>query len=224
MEITISTYHWGHVEFFLCNADSLGEGGVVTQECFNKYPLSRSTTVDSVRHIDPEHPGRYFMDPSCVSDQSGGGATAVYDLPDGLSCERCVVQMIYYTGNSCMHPGYDEFNPSSFSTSSCAPLKDNWIKLNLGMCGVDGNYPEEFWNCADISITSEGGISSKPPAGVTSSDEEKASEENKSCSSVWQQCGGIGWNGANTCCNDEDEDCVSLSEYYFQCVPRSFGK
>ncbi|CAN0521822.1 unnamed protein product, partial [Laminaria digitata] len=57
------------------------------------------------------------------------------------------------TGNSCRHPGYDEFNPSSWD-SECAPNTADWINTGVGMCGDGDAYPEEFWNCADIEITS----------------------------------------------------------------------
>lgn len=59
------------------------------------------------------------------------------------------------TGNSCYHPGYDEFNPPSWP-GKCAPNKEDWITLDPGMCGDGDSYPEEFWNCADIAITSSG--------------------------------------------------------------------
>ena len=57
------------------------------------------------------------------------------------------------TGNSCRHPGYDKFNPSSWD-SECAPSSADWINVGVGMCGDGDAYPEEFWNCADIEITS----------------------------------------------------------------------
>ena len=57
------------------------------------------------------------------------------------------------TGNSCQHQGYAEFNPASWP-SSCAPNKEDWINEAVGFCGDGDAYPEEFWNCADISITS----------------------------------------------------------------------
>ena len=49
----------------------------------------------------------------------------------------------YYTdtGNSCMHPGYEEFNPPSWP-SKCAPNKGDWILTGLNMCGVGDSYPE----------------------------------------------------------------------------------
>ena len=57
------------------------------------------------------------------------------------------------TGNSCQHQGYAEFNPPSWP-SSCAPSKEDWINEAVGFCGDGDAYPEEFWNCADVEITS----------------------------------------------------------------------
>ena len=56
-------------------------------------------------------------------------------------------------GNSCKHQGYAEFDQQSWP-SDCAPTKADWIKESVGQCGDGDAYPEEFWNCADISITS----------------------------------------------------------------------
>ncbi|CAM9604115.1 unnamed protein product, partial [Ectocarpus sp. 12 AP-2014] len=68
------------------------------------------------------------------------------------------------TGNACKHIGYEEFNPPSWP-STCAPNKSDWIELNRYMCGEEGAYPEEFWACSDISLTSDG--SAPPPTPDT---------------------------------------------------------
>ncbi|MEP5174585.1 hypothetical protein, partial [Marinobacter alexandrii] len=57
------------------------------------------------------------------------------------------------TGNSCKHIGYDEFEPKSWP-GKCSGSKDKWIELNRSICGENGAYPEEFWACSDISISS----------------------------------------------------------------------
>lgn len=92
---------------FICNADDLSDGpdGAVTQSCFNKYPLDRAADDDDASPIDPAFPGRYILDPPCrasETDQSlldgafpGDVATARYQLPSGLTCDRCVVQFVY---------------------------------------------------------------------------------------------------------------------------------
>ena len=55
--------------------------------------------------------------------------------------------------NSCGHPVYDEFNPSS-RESKCPPNSADWMNVGVGMFQHGGTYPEEVWNCIDIGITS----------------------------------------------------------------------
>lgn len=57
------------------------------------------------------------------------------------------------TGNRCKHIGYDDFAPNTWY-SDCAPDTNDWIDLDMGICGEANAYPEEFWACSDISITS----------------------------------------------------------------------
>eukprot|EP00904_Undaria_pinnatifida_P011979 jgi/Undpi1/7911/HiC_scaffold_24.g10383.m1 len=185
VKVVVSTYHWGHLEFFICNADDMTDpDGVVTQGCFNMHPLDRATDDGTASRIDPNHVGRYYLDPSCRASEtdqsmpegafSGDVVTARYQLPDGLTCTRCIVQMVYYTGNSCTHPGYDEFNPSSWG-SECAPTTSDWIALGVGMCGDGDFYPEEYWNCADIEITSDGNSTRMSPSSTSSTESEPTS-------------------------------------------------
>lgn len=56
------------------------------------------------------------------------------------------------TSHKCTYEGYRELEADSWP-SKCAPNKDDWFDLNPELCGYNGLYPEEFWNCADISIT-----------------------------------------------------------------------
>ncbi|CAM9643894.1 unnamed protein product [Ectocarpus sp. 13 AM-2016] len=186
VKILVSTYHWGHVEVFLCDTADLpeGEDSIVTQSCFNDYPLDRAVDDEFNGPIDPNYTGRFILDPPCRASETdqelvegaypGDVATARYQLPEGVVCDRCVVQMVYYTGNSCKHEGYAEFNPESWP-SSCAPSKADWINEVVGQCGDGDAYPEEFWNCADISITSDGGpgtVPVPPPAPSPTPEEE----------------------------------------------------
>ncbi|CAM9261565.1 unnamed protein product [Ectocarpus sp. 8 AP-2014] len=178
VKIVVSTYHWGHVEMFLCDADDLpgGPDSTVMQSCFNEYPLDRVDDDDFNSPIDPSNTGRFILDPPCRASETdqemldgafpGDVATARFKLPQGVTCERCVVQMVYYTGNSCKHQGYAEFNPESWP-SSCAPTKADWINEVVGHCGDGDAYPEEFWNCADISITSDGDPAPSPTTAPT---------------------------------------------------------
>ncbi|CAM9309077.1 unnamed protein product [Ectocarpus sp. 8 AP-2014] len=163
IKLGMTAYHWGHVEFFICNADEMEDpDGIANQECFNNYPLTRAEGDDENSPIDPNYPGRYYVDPKCREGetdqtkpegaQDGYVIHASYQLPEGLTCDRCILQMNYYTGNSCKHVGYEEFEPASWP-SACAPEKHDWIELDRYLCGENGSYPEEFWACADFSIT-----------------------------------------------------------------------
>lgn len=96
------------MEFFICDtADLEDPDGVVTQECLNKYPLTRAPGDGVNSPIDPNHPGRYYVDPPCRENETeqypeeeywraGGGYTMTmnYQLPSGLTCDRCVLQMV----------------------------------------------------------------------------------------------------------------------------------
>ena len=79
-------------------------GGVVTQECFNKHPLSRAPDDGAASPIDPKYTGRYYVDPVCRGKETaqakedkapdGYNIKMRYVLPD-IECEHCVLQMIY---------------------------------------------------------------------------------------------------------------------------------
>lgn len=95
------------MEFFICNSnDQSDPDGVPTQSCFNKHPLTRTPGGDNESPIDPSYPGRYFVDPECRASETNQdmpeGASVdgyvihmKYDLPKDLTCERCILQMIY---------------------------------------------------------------------------------------------------------------------------------
>ncbi|CAN0394644.1 unnamed protein product, partial [Ectocarpus sp. 12 AP-2014] len=66
MDIVMNAYHWGHCEFFVCNTDDMDDpDGVPTQECFNMHPLTRADDDGDASPIDPNYPGRYYVDPEC---------------------------------------------------------------------------------------------------------------------------------------------------------------
>ena len=97
----------GHVEMFLCNADDLPDGpdSTVTQSCFNKYPLDRAEDDEFNGPVDPNNRGRFILDPPCRAQETdqelvpgafpGDVATARFQLPKRVTCNRCVVQMVY---------------------------------------------------------------------------------------------------------------------------------
>ncbi|KAL6077686.1 Chitin-binding type-4 domain-containing protein [Balamuthia mandrillaris] len=104
--VVITAHHLGHFEFRLCDLDSTDPMDDADQGCLDANVLVLSGTEGDTQWELPA--------PS---------ANMVYeidlDLPSGVTCNRCVLQWYYLTGNS------------------------------------PGAYPEEFWNCADISITDD---------------------------------------------------------------------
>lgn len=103
----------GHVEVSICDTsdESQNPGGVPNQECFNQYPLTRDAGDGDASPIDPNYPGRYYVEPPCRASETdqnfnkdempnlkGYEAYSVkmrYVLPAGLTCSHCVVQMHY---------------------------------------------------------------------------------------------------------------------------------
>lgn len=72
------------------------------------------------------------------------------------------LRFIADAANNCKHVGYEEFNPPSWP-SSCAPNKDQWVLTNKRVvCGTGGTYPEEFWQCSDISLVGGKGLIGAP--------------------------------------------------------------
>lgn len=97
----------GHLEFFICNPADLDSGtsSVPKQECFNTNPLTRAEGDSANSPIDPDYPGRYYVDPPCKGAegsevlpdgaQDGYVLNMQYQLPQGLTCDHCVLQMVY---------------------------------------------------------------------------------------------------------------------------------
>ena len=94
------------MEVFLCDIGDLDDpDGVVDQECFNKYPLTRAYNAEDASTIDPNFPGRYYVDPPCRADEVEQDVSnnipanpynikMRYTLPD-IECEHCVLQLHY---------------------------------------------------------------------------------------------------------------------------------
>uniref|UniRef100_A0A7S1X728 CBM1 domain-containing protein n=2 Tax=Tetraselmis chuii TaxID=63592 RepID=A0A7S1X728_9CHLO len=166
VEFVITAHHRGFIELRLCDESR------VTQACLNKYePLHRVRAEYeddyrlSAQPIDPAAPYKYFLNPVCAfgQDPSVGGylMKAGFKLPEGVTCERCVIQMWWITANSCVPPGYRTFDfPDEWNTCG-GDGGAGWYTSNGADC-VGTTRGEEFWNCADVSILPAG-----PPTAPT---------------------------------------------------------
>eukprot|EP00878_Enallax_costatus_P027096 GHUV01029141.1.p1 GENE.GHUV01029141.1~~GHUV01029141.1.p1 ORF type:complete len:178 (+),score=20.91 GHUV01029141.1:353-886(+) len=74
-----------------------------------------------------------------------------YKLPQGFTCDHCILHWYWLTGNTC--------NPSCDKSD---PLYPNCNRNLMGYCGDPAfasrpdKYPEEFWSCSDIKIVPKG--------------------------------------------------------------------
>ena len=136
LNVRLTAYHKGFFEFRICKingASAQDEAQQLTEDCFDQHWLKQANIPEA------QNPGesKYYIGP-----ESNGNWDYVmyYQLPAGLNCDgessRCVLQWHYLTGNSCNPPGI----PAKYAS----PV--------LSTCGIQSGYPEEFWNCADITI------------------------------------------------------------------------
>eukprot|EP00752_Nemacystus_decipiens_P001877 g1808.t1 len=222
MKVVVSTYHWGHLEFHICNSENLSDpDGPVTQGCFNMHPLDRADDDGDASPIDPDHPGRYYVDPPCraaETDQTkpdgaheGYVVTGRYKLPEGLTCNRCIVQMVYYTGHVCKLPGYDDFTPDSLP-EGCAQSNADWINLNPPACGEGQAYPEGGSSSSSAGAGSRSSSVDEPtptpspsPAPTPSPSPSSSSSANEDSTSYPQDRGDGDGGEESDGVNDDDE-------------------
>ena len=149
-DVKLTAYHKGDFRFRVCRIEGTtpeDERSQLSEQCFDEHKLEQADVAGA------QSPGtdRYFIGPTSDS----WNYNIKYQLPDGLSCDgiasRCVLQWHYVTGNSCDPPG----TPSKYGSGQ------------LPVCSSgEGAVPEEFWNCADITINPRDGPAPTPPSPV----------------------------------------------------------
>ena len=84
VEVELTANHKGFFELRLCPLSG-DPTSAETQECFNKHPL----------YLEGKSTYRFQ-----IPDNTNRQETFNYrvKLPDGVTCSRCVIQWIYYTG------------------------------------------------------------------------------------------------------------------------------
>ena len=117
LSVTVTAVHAGHFYFGLCPS------GQLSPQCAYSHLLTNAAT------------GKPYYDMAWTGGQRYG-FTGVHNmrfkLPQGFSCDPCVLYWHWVTGNSCDPPGA--------SPSGMLP------------CGTPGSVPEEFWNCVDVRV------------------------------------------------------------------------
>lgn len=173
----IDTNHNGYFEFFLCDLDKCGTKDI-RGECFMKntcYKLMRvkheecenpsPKTHTKCGPIDEKYPGRWYV--PCRETEhvgihivGGSSGTMRYKLPDGVNCEHCVVQWYWATANACAPRGFLDYmirkNKPFGTTCPSDGGGSGAFREGMTECGGD-SLPEEFWSCADVKISPNGG-------------------------------------------------------------------
>mmetsp|Transcript_20842 Transcript_20842/g.41449 ORF Transcript_20842/g.41449 Transcript_20842/m.41449 type:complete len:1000 (+) Transcript_20842:122-3121(+) len=161
LDVVLTAHHMGHFSYKAC---AINAGEVASQECFDSNPL---TFVEDVLYgslPDPNHPNRAYIPKSDAPFIQKDGSNNYkfshrFRLPEGLSGELVLLQWHYITANSCMaDEGYLNYNfPAGFEP-----------KYEVGVCNSipsDGRgVPEQFWNCAEIRVSSVCGGNEPPPS------------------------------------------------------------
>lgn len=196
-QVEIDTNHNGYFEFYLCNIDHCGTNDI-SQKCFNEgkcyrldrvpHPSCQSKHIDSKFEcgpIDKKYPGRFYV--PCrktghVGEHIVGGksGTMRYKLPEGVTCNHCVVQWYWATANSCAPPNFLEYfetyNDPFGSTCDGDGGAKGAYREGMTTCGGT-QVPEEFWSCADVRITADGRSKPSNSSGEDASDGENENEE-----------------------------------------------
>lgn len=159
VDVVLTAHHMGHFEFSACPIEA---GGVATASCLEKYPLEFVSDPLYGAPKDTNYPYRAYIAPPAYSktDSVGTFYRFQFKLPDNLSGNLVLLQWHYLTANSCTYAGYSTY-----------PYPKEWgtFQTGTGICDSippDGRgVPEQFWNCAEISI-STGPTSPSTPAPI----------------------------------------------------------
>merc|ERR1712141_176516 len=96
IDVDITANHLGWIEFKLCPWNN--PTVPITQECLDKYPLQIVDSKPKSKQTDKTK--------NHIGSNTGNIRTWV-QLPAGVTCEQCVIQWRYHTGNAynCDKPG-----------------------------------------------------------------------------------------------------------------------
>eukprot|EP00548_Thalassiothrix_antarctica_P020254 CAMPEP_0194195924 /NCGR_PEP_ID=MMETSP0154-20130528/76393_1 /TAXON_ID=1049557 /ORGANISM="Thalassiothrix antarctica, Strain L6-D1" /LENGTH=625 /DNA_ID=CAMNT_0038920485 /DNA_START=50 /DNA_END=1927 /DNA_ORIENTATION=- len=153
VEVVLTAHHKGHFEFNACPIQH--QGDIPTKECFDQYPLEFVSDEYYNAPKDNNHVGRAYIPPiSYRGIRKGGKGVSGYGfkykmkLPSNLYGDLVLLQWHYITSNSCRVEDYEkykfpkEWGINVYALGSCQlPISDD-----------GGGAPEQFWNCAEISI------------------------------------------------------------------------
>jgi hypothetical protein len=163
-DVVLTAHHKGHFNFYAC---PVVPGVAPTEECFKSHPLEFVQDMLYGAPKDSNYPSRAYIPPLTyeptliATDGTVPGAFYRYrmKLPEDIQGDLVLLQWHYLTANSCKHDGYDDYAfPWEWPNPGYAGLPDCGIIPSDGIGG-----PEQFWNCAEVAISSNGGGVTAPP-------------------------------------------------------------
>lgn len=113
--VEITAYHKGWFEFRICANNDVTK--IVSQKCLNSNLLPLASDGTTTRIVITGNQRRFYH--------------IELQLPEGMTCEQCVIQWKYHAGN-------------------------NWGCFGEGNCCVGCGAQEEFYACSDVTILPSG--------------------------------------------------------------------
>lgn len=192
----LHTPHWGHQDVMICP-----DGDASTQECFEAHPLEFIEDVTYGAPKDPNNPNRGHFTGSQVD------FTMKFELPVGVSGDKVLMQWRYVTANNCWPPGYENYD---YDDAKGGNSKECIYPLDpTGQTGT--GKPEQFWNCAEITILPNGPVAptvtSPTPLTSTPPPVPAPTPTEPSCCSwpPFEECSQL----ENTWCHQSQSNCES---------------
>lgn len=187
MRQSVVAHHNGFSQLHVCDVQKCN--GEISEKCFRDgfcYPLERARNPEcdggmskKCAPIDSNYPTRWYMPcTSQVNDEGWDdylGRYATFKLPDFLTCEHCVLQWFYTSANNCNPPGVVDYfkgpdGPKNWGNCpGQAGAKGGFtdVQNTCGEGNRDDQFPEEYYQCADISIEPSGRSSATRPPTTT---------------------------------------------------------
>lgn len=235
----------GHFEFSICD-QRISSSMSDPTSCLQRWRLQRVDPSESYsdckpndargdcQPLDQAHPERWYLPPG------GGRHSMRFRIPANLECAECTLQWRWWSANSCVpKDGYGCF----FDRLDAAGwTSDNWHGYFSGHpCGSSPGNPgcgEQFANCVDIKVSSNGGSPLPTPPLIPTPNPTGPSPHPSpppaptpptipmppaptphppvdGCVALWGKCGGQGWTGPSCCAGSR---CEPQDRWYHQCV------
>jgi hypothetical protein len=158
LQVILTAHHKGHFTYKACALKA--DETTATQQCFDSNPLIFVQDNLYGAPKDSNYPDRAYIPlesyPGLQRVSEGSKYSHRFTLPKNIVGDRVLIQWQYWTANSCIYPGYNSATlPGTFFDQHGLSLCEN--------IPLDGNgIPEQFWNCAEVTVTSSTGGGTTP--------------------------------------------------------------